>query len=105
MKALNYRQILKARGYKAVEQTKYQGQNIFIKQHKYNSVYCIIMKDTHGKAQTMTFNILNNTFPGNMVEFKEAEFDRDYLEREANTIHTAFEELKTKKAPKYIYCF
>ena len=80
MKATNYRQVLKARGYHMVERTKYQGRNIFVKSHKYWNSYCIIEKDTHGKGQSIIFNITNNQFPKDMVEFKEAEFDIKYYE-------------------------
>ena len=105
MKATNYRQVLKARGYHVVERTKYQGRNIFVKSHKYWNSYCIIEKDTHGKGQSIIFNITNNQFPKDMVEFKEAEFDRSYLIKELNVINDAFEKLKEMKSPKHLYCF
>lgn len=100
MKVKDYRQLLKARGYHVVEQTKYQGTNTFVKSHKYWNSYCVIEKDTHGKGQSIIFNITNNQFPKDMVEFKDAEFDRSYLAKEATKIHETFEELKSKKAPK-----
>lgn len=108
MKFKDYAQILRARGFKARELSKYQGQNIYEKEHKYNKVVCTVIKDTHGKAQEMTFNIYptleNPVF--NMEQFKEAEFDRGFLLKEINIIHAAFEKLKAMKRPmKYIYCF
>ena len=106
MKAKNYLQVLKARGFKVREHTDYRGTNVFVKEHKFNKVVCTIEKDTHGKAQTMTFNIFNAMrLPSNIDEFKEAEFDRQYLTKEALAIHDAFEQLKTMKAPKHLYCF
>jgi hypothetical protein len=54
----------------------------------------------------MTFNIYSTLkTPQDMVEFKEQEFDRSYLAKEANAIHDAFEKLKELKAPKHLYCF
>lgn len=106
MKVRNYRQVLKARGFKCREQSKYQGLNVFEKEHLYNKVVCTVIKDTHGKAQSMTFNIYGTLrTPKDMVEFKEAEFDRSYLVKEANVIHDAFEKLKEMKSPKHLYCF
>jgi len=106
MKAKNYNQVLRARGYKARELTNYDGVNVYEKEHLYNKIVCTIVKDTHGKGQTMTFNIYNTLrTPKDMTEFKEAEFDRSYLVKEAQAIHKAFEELKVLKAPKHLYCF
>jgi len=106
MKAKNYTQVLKARGFKCRERSDYQGLNVFEKVHRFNKVVCTVIKDTHGKAQAMTFNIYNTLqTPKDMVEFKEAEFDRSYLVKEAEAIHKAFEELKQMKAPKHLYCF
>ena len=100
MKVRNYGQLLKARGYQAVEQTKYQGTNTFVKSHKYWDSYCLIKKDTHGKGQSIVFYINSNQVPKDMAEFKDAEFDRSYLVKEATKINEIFEELKSKKAPK-----
>ena len=101
MKVKDYRQLLKARGFKCREQSAYQGLNVFEKEHTFNKIVCTIIKDTHGKAQSMTFNIYNTLrTPKDMVEFKEQEFDRSYLVKEATKIHETFEELKSKKAPK-----
>jgi len=106
MKARRYDDILRARGYKVRERTNYQGLNVYVKEHKYNKVVCTVIKDTHGKAQSMTFNIYNTLkTPQDMVEFKEQEFDRSYLVKEATKIHEAFETLKTMKSPKHLYCF
>jgi len=107
MKAKNYNQVLRARGYKARKLSEYQGQCIYEKNHLYNKVVCYIEKDSHGKAQTMTFAIYNqiDRIPKDMVEFKEAEFDRSYLVKEAQKIHEAFTQLKELKSPKHIYCF
>ena len=106
MKAINYRQVLKARGYKVEESCKYQGLSVFEKEHHFNRIVCYIEKDSHGKAQTMTFNFYcTPRFPTNITEFKEQEHDRNYLFKEAVRIHEAFEELKAKKSPKYVYCF
>jgi len=107
MKFRNYHQVLKARGYKVRELSKYQGLNVFEKEHLYNKIVCTIMKDSHGKGQTITFNIYNTLrTPKNMIEFGDAEFDRSYLVKEAKVIVEAFEKLREMKAPvKYIYCF
>ena len=106
MKARRYDDILRARGFKTRERTDYQGVNIYEKEHKFNKVVCTVVKDTHGKAQVMLFNIYHTLrFPQSMEEFKEQEFDRDYLYKEATKIHEAFEQLKQLKSPKHIYCF
>ncbi len=106
MKAKNYNQVLRARGYKARELIDYAGTCVYVKEHIYNKIVCTITKDTHGKGQTMTFNIYNTLrTPKDMTEFKEAEFDRSYLVKEANKIHEVFEALKQMKAPKHLYCF
>ena len=106
MKAKNYNQVLRARGYRARELSEYQGQCVYVKEHLFNKIVCTVEKDSHGKGQTMTFNIYSTLrIPKNMEEFKSAEFDRGYLVKEAEAIHKAFEELKTLKAPKHLYCF
>jgi len=110
MKATNYRQILKARGYKVQIQIKYQGTNVYIKKHIYNTLICKVEKDSHGKGQTINF-VVASKLPEftDLKDFKEkckvADLDREYLIAEAERIHEAFEELKAKKSPKYIYCF
>lgn len=106
MKARRYDDILRARGFKVRERTDYQGTNIYVKEHLYNKVVCTVIKDSHGKAQSMNFNIYNTLrTPKDMIEFKEAEFDRSYLVKEAQKIHEAFETLKAMKSPKHLYCF
>ena len=106
MKAKNYNQVLRARGYRARELSEYQGQCVYVKEHMFNKIVCYVTKDGHGKGQTMMFTIYNTTrTPQDMVEFKAAEFDRGYLVKEAEAIHKAFEELKNMKAPKHLYCF
>ena len=106
MKAKNYNQILRARGYVARELSEYRGQCVYIKEHLFNKVVCTVTKDAHGKGQAMTFAIYNTLrTPQNMEEFKSAEFDRGYLVKEAEKIHQAFEDLKALKAPKRLYCF
>ena len=106
MKAKNYNQVLRARGYKARELADYEGICVYEKVHKYNKIVCYVKKDPHGKGQEMTFNIYGTmTTPQDMVEFKEQEFDRSYLVKEAEKIHEAFEALKNLKAPKHLYCF
>lgn len=110
MKATNYRQILKSRGYKSETINKYQGTDVYIKQHTYNTLICKVEKDSHGKAQTINF-IVGSKLPEftNLEEFKEkckfATLDRDYLIEEAEKIRDYFELLKQMKSPKYIYCF
>lgn len=104
MKVSNYAQLLKSRGYKCRERSEYQGVNEFEKEHLYNKIVCYVVKDTHGKGVSMTFTAYTGRkLPKDMVEFKEAEFDRSYLVMEAKKIFDAFEELKTKKSPKHIY--
>ena len=106
MKAKNYNQVLKNRGYKVRELTEYAGTCIYVKEHTFNKVVCTVVKDPHGKGQEMTFAIYNTLrTPKDMLEFKEAEFDRSYLVMEAEKIHNAFEELKKLKSPKHLYCF
>jgi hypothetical protein len=107
MKAKNYNQVLRARGYKARELSEYEGICIYEKEHIFNKIVCYVKKDSHGKGQEMTFQIYTGLCrsPQNMEEFKSAEFDRGYLVKEAEKIHQAFEELKTLKAPKHLYCF
>lgn len=106
MKAKNYDQLLKARGFKCTFHTKYQGVNVYEKEHKFNRSVCYVKKDTHGKGQEMTFDIYRTSASvQNIDEFKEKEFDRSYLVKEAIAIHEAFENLKNLKAPKHLYCF
>ena len=104
MKVKSYNQLLRARGFKTRELSTYQGVNVFEKEHLYNKIVCTVIKDTHGKGIEMTFNIYSTLrTPKDMVEFKEAEFDRSYLVKEAQVIHNAFEQLKVLKAPKHIW--
>ena len=106
MKVKNYRQVLKARGYKCIESSDYQGVNTFYKEHLYNKIVCTVIKDTHGKGRVMSFNVYNTLrTPTNMTEFNEQEFDRSYLVKEAKVIYEAFEQLKEMKSPKHLYCF
>jgi len=107
MKAKNYEQVLRARGYKCAQRTKYQGKSVYLKAHLYNAVVCEVIKDSHGKAQSMSFQMIGGTktLTGDIEEFKKAEFDREFLAREAIKIHEAFEQLKQLKAPKHLYCF
>ena len=106
MKARRFDEVLRARGYKCRERSDYQGLNVYVKEHKYNKIVCTVVKDSHGKAQSMTFNIYGTLkVPSDMTEFKEQEFDRSYLAKEANAIHEAFEKLKEMKSPKHLYCF
>jgi len=106
MKAKNYNQVLRARGYKARELSDYSGYCVYEKTHTFTKMVCYVKKDTHGKGQEMTFTAYNTLrTPQNMEEFKSAEFDRSYLVKEAEKIHEVFEELKSMKAPKHLYCF
>ena len=107
MKARRFDDVLRSRGYKVREQSKYQGQNVYVKEHLFNKVICTVTKDTHGKAQEMTFLIVgqHERLPRDINEFKEAEGDREYLAKEAVKIHECFEQLKQLKSPKHIYCF
>ena len=74
MKAKNYNQVLRARGYKARELNKYEGICVYEKVHKFNKIVCYVKKDSHGKGQEMTFNIYGTvTTPKDMVEFKEGD--------------------------------
>jgi len=107
MKARRFDEILRARGYKVVNQVKYQGTNVYLKTHLYNAVICEVIKDSHGKAQEMTFTFVGGkkTPTKDIQTFREVEGDREYLVKEALKIHEAFEELKQLKAPKHLYCF
>lgn len=108
MKARRFDEILRARGYKVQEQVKYQGTNVYIKHHIYNTLICKVEKDSHGKAQTINF-VVGSKLPEftNLEEFKEkckvANLDREYLIAEAERITDCFEQLKQMKAPKHIY--
>lgn len=110
MKARRFDEILRARGYKVQEQVKYQGTNVYIKKHIYNTLICKVEKDSHGKAQTINF-IVGSKLPEftDLEEFKEkckvANLDREYLIAEAERIKDYFEQLKQLKSPKHIYCF
>ena len=55
MKVRRYDELLRARGYKIVEHNKYQGCDVYIKQHTDNEIMCFVEKDSHGKAQDMNF--------------------------------------------------
>ncbi len=109
MKIKDYAQALRLRGFKVLELSKYQGVNVYVKEHKFNKVVCRVYKDTHGKAQEMVFNIVPNFVknemftPKTMDEFNQAEFDRSYLVQEAKTLYKVFNELKQIKAPKCVY--
>ena len=103
MKVRRYDELLRARGYKCVGHNDYQGTDVYEKEHSKNTIMCYVNKDTHGKAQEMTFIIYNFTNPENFEDFKKIEFDREYLWREANKIHECFEQLKQMKSPKHIY--
>ena len=106
MKARRYDEILRARGYKIVKHNKYQGTDVYEKKHLFNTIFCSVTKDTHGKAQEMNFTFTyGKRFPADIYEFKKASTDHEYLSDEAVKIHEAFELLKVKKSPKYIYCF
>jgi hypothetical protein len=108
MKAKDYSQILKARGYRvAGSVNKYEGVDVYIKSHLYNAVICEVVKDSHGKAQEMTFTFVGGkkTPAKDIQTFKEVEGDRQYLTTEAIKIHECFEQLKQMKSPKHIYCF
>ena len=110
MKVRRYDELLRSRGYKIVEHNKYQGQDIYYKQHKYNEIVCVVRKDSHGKAQDMRFMLTRRWHDRAEFEvyepfeqFKTIEFDREYLWREANKIHECFEQLKQMKSPKHVY--
>jgi hypothetical protein len=103
MIATRFDRLLKEHGYKCREHTDYQGTCVYEKQHIYNKMVCTVTKDSHGKAQEMTFASYNTLrTPKNMEEFKTAEFDRGYLVKEARMIHEMFEALKTKKGIKKV---
>lgn len=105
MNAKNYRQILNARGYREISNPKYKGLCVFEKEHRYNRIECWVEKDPHGKGVGMTFKAYSCGWTGTIEKFKEAEFDRRYLVKEALAIHEAFEKLKAKKSPKSVACF
>ena len=102
MKAKNYRQILESRGYKANIVNKYQGTDVYVKEHKYSIITCMVKKDTHGKAQDMWFAITSQIKQDKEIQ-KRIDSDADFLSIEANKIHNAFEQLKSMKSPKHIY--
>ncbi|MBR4378262.1 MAG: hypothetical protein IKP50_05240 [Bacilli bacterium] len=105
----NYNQVLKSRGYKVFEPSysKYGGEIMFVKEHKYNRITCFVEKDTHGKGQRISFTILSQLvlLRDDPEKAKECKNDYEYLLIEANKIYEAFEELKVLKSPKYIYKF
>ena len=102
MKVRRYDELLKARGYKVVEHTDYQGTNLFVKKHTYNTITCQVIKDTHGKAQTMSFVITSQISNDSEIQ-KQIDLDTKYLSTEANKIHECFELLRQMKSPKHIY--
>ncbi|MBP5468172.1 MAG: hypothetical protein J6Z11_02885 [Candidatus Riflebacteria bacterium] len=109
MKVRRYDELLRSRGYKCIQHQDYCGEDVYIKKHSKNVIKCFVQKDSHGKAQTMTFKFLTHQFENMNPDeltfeyFKEQEFDREYLWREANKIHECFEQLKQMKSPKHIY--
>lgn len=124
MKARNYNELLKARGYKKVSEMPdhivrnkqtgelefnkhtYASLITYEKKHKYYKVRCYIKTDTHGKAQEMEMVISSNLkMTHNIEEFKQAHFEYDYLAQEVVKIYDCFEQLKQMKSPKHIYCF
>lgn len=104
MKARRYDDILRARGYKPVERTKYQGVNLYKKVHKYNTCVCQVIKDTHGKGQAIEITITSQISLDPDIQ-KEINFDASYLSKEAGKIIEAFVKLKEMKSPKHLYCF
>lgn len=102
MKARRYDDILRARGYKPVERTKYQGVNLYKKVHKYNACFCQVIKDTHGKGQSIEITITSQISIDPDIK-KEIELDAGYLQKEAHKIIEAFIKLKEMKSPKHIY--
>ena len=117
MKARNYAQVLKARGYKRtmtdyvmsqVYRWDYEAGQIvvYVKEHLYNKVRIVIRKDSHKKGLTFEASIFTTAEASKSLEnFKKAEFDRQFLATEIIKIHEAFDQLKQMKAPKYLYCF
>jgi len=106
MKARRYDEVLRARGYKVIKHNEYQGTDIYEKKHLFNTIYCSVVKDTHGKAQEMNFMITGgNKIPSDFEDFKRASLDHEFLAREAVKIHDCFEQLKQMKSPKHLYCF
>ena len=101
MRVRNYAQLLKARGYKVVQHTDYQGVNIFVKKHKYNTVTCTVVKDTHGKGQSIDFAITSQISLDPVIK-KEINFDADYLQKEVHMIGTSFMLLRDMTAPKHL---
>jgi len=98
MIATRFDRLLKDHGYKEVSHSKYEGECVYEKEHLYTKIICTVKKDSHGKAQEMTFNAFNGRkSPTDMYEFKQAEFDRSYLVKEADILHTAFESLRNQK--------
>lgn len=97
MKQDRFDRLLKSRGYQPRIRAKYKGVSSYSKEHLYFEIVCYVEKDSHGKGQTMSFNIYDaSRTPQNMDEFRIAEFDRAYLVKEANIIHSEFEALKKR---------
>jgi len=93
-----FERTLKDHGYKCVNYTKYKGENVYEKEHLYNKIVCTVNKDSHGKAQEMTFIIhTGRKTPQDFYEFKSAELDRGYLYEEAKKIFKMFEALREIK--------
>jgi len=112
MKARNYRQVLEARGYKAETVNEYQGTDVYKKVHLYNTVVCKVEKDSHGKAQDISFNIatkmpelVNHDMEDWSYKMKKALLDREFLVQELIKITDYFEQLRQMKSPKHLYCF
>lgn len=102
MKIRNYRQLLEARGYRCEFCNEYEGTDLYTKTHTDNTVRCWVKKDSHGKAQTISF-LIDSARPVDVEKLKLVEFDRSYLVKEILKIHEAFEQLKQMKSPKHIY--
>ena len=108
MKAKDYRQLLKMRGYKLekvgpYEYSKYGGTTAFVKEHLYNRVVCFVDKDSHGKAQHFDFTITSQLM---MLEDKQkkkdCELDYRYLLKEVSELCKACYALRDMKSPKHI---
>jgi hypothetical protein len=98
MIATRFDRTLKSHGYKVVSRSKYEGECVYEKEHLYTKMICVVKKDSHGKAQEMTFRAVEGRkLPKDMAQFKDAEFDRSYLVKEAGLIHNAFEALRNQK--------
>lgn len=88
---MTYFSILNKRGYKPFMTSR--KVSVYVKDHKVNVGTIVIFKDTHCKGQQMTYEI-RQLVKDNGENLSD--FDKGYLEKEAEYILKEFEKLRER---------